>query len=113
MIYINILLITTIICLVTDISGVVESIKNWLKKWLDIKGEVKCKLLECSLCQSHWINLIYVIYLYINDCLCCNFLFIYTYILFLSVNTTNITNILLFIRDLIENIIQKLWKKLN
>lgn len=113
MIYLNILLITTIICLITDISGVVESIKNWLKKWLDIKGEIKCKLLECSLCQSHWINLIYVIYLYVNDCLCSNFLFIYTYILFLAVNTTNITNILLFIKDLIEYIIQKLWKKLN
>ena len=112
MIYLNIFLITIILCLLVDITGVVESIKNLLKKWLNIRGEVNFKPFDCSLCMSHHINLVYFIYIYITVGVEYP-LVVYAYILFLAVNTTNITSMLLYIRDLIENIIHKLWKKLN
>lgn len=112
MIYLNIFLITIILCLLVDITGVVESIKNWLKKWLNIRGEVNLKPFDCSLCMSHHINLVYFIYIYIKVGVEYP-LVVYAYILFLAVNTTNITSMLLYIRDLIENIIQKLWSRLN
>ena len=56
----DILLIATILTFITDISGVVKHIETAICKWLEIR---KCSitLLNCSLCQTWWVGLFYLI----------------------------------------------------
>ena len=64
MIYLNLLCIAVIVVFVVDISGVVDSIKRVIWKWL-IKDrpykEYQFKLLDCSLCLTHHICLLFAL----------------------------------------------------
>ena len=62
---IDLLLITLIIVFIIDLSGVINSIKYlisfWLTKGKITKTDYRLKPLDCSLCMSFWVNLIYII----------------------------------------------------
>lgn len=55
----ELLLITTIICFIIDISGIIESIEWWLSKWLKVPCKIP-KPFSCSLCMSFWIGIIWI-----------------------------------------------------
>lgn len=54
-------LISLIVVLITDISGVVGHVEGAIAKWLRVKG-VSIYLLECSFCQTFWCCMIYLLY---------------------------------------------------
>lgn len=56
----KLLMIASITVMVTDIAQFFQYFENKLSKWL--KGPVHIKLLECSLCQTWWLSLFYLIY---------------------------------------------------
>ena len=58
---IDLLAIATIMVFITDISGVITHIESNIARWLEMKT-VHIKLLECSLCQSWWLGLIYLLF---------------------------------------------------
>lgn len=55
----ELLLITTIICFIIDISGIIESMEWWLSKWLKVNCKIP-KPFSCSLCMSFWIGIIWI-----------------------------------------------------
>lgn len=60
----ELLLLTVIVCFVVDISGFIDTIKNLIWKWV-FNGkreyrEFRLKPLDCSLCMSFWIGLIWI-----------------------------------------------------
>lgn len=64
MIYINILLIATILVIVTDISDFPNTIKHLIWKWLKPKSpyrEYRLHLIDCSFCQTWWASLICIL----------------------------------------------------
>lgn len=60
MIYLKLLEIAIIITIIIDISGVIDSIKEFIGKKLNITN-VRLKPLDCSLCMNFWISLVYLI----------------------------------------------------
>ena len=57
---IDLLYLTLIIVFITDISGVVSHIETALAKWLKVR-KVSVPLLTCSLCQTWWVGLLYLL----------------------------------------------------
>lgn len=103
MIIINLLIITTIICFIVDLSGFIQEMEGILSKWLRFKVHIP-KPFDCSLCQVWWINLIYLIIIH---------QFTLPYILIvslLSFFSKNISGLLLFIRELLVKIETLLYK---
>lgn len=43
-----------IVVVLVDLSGGVDSLKGVLARWLGIRGEIRLKPLDCSLCMYHW-----------------------------------------------------------
>lgn len=56
----NILQIALICVLVTDFTDFFENIEKWIARWLGVNN-VSLKILECSLCQTWWCSLLYLI----------------------------------------------------
>lgn len=104
MIFLNLLMITTIVCFVIDVSGIVDSIESMLSRW---RGK-PCKLIKpfsCSLCMSFWIGLIYVLF---------NFSLFNLFLLTLIVtNAEQITNMLVLFRMLVNKIEDKILEKIE
>lgn len=84
MIYLELLALAFIVVYIVDETGIVDSFKAFLKRWLDTKSDISLKPLDCSLCMTHWVCLVYVLIFGNLD------IFVYLYILFLSCNTNNI-----------------------
>lgn len=65
MIYLNLLCIAVIVVFIVDISGVVDSIKKGIWKWLVGKDKpykgFQFKLMDCSLCLTHHICLLFAL----------------------------------------------------
>lgn len=60
----ELLLLTVIVCFVVDISGFIDTIKSLIWKWV-FNGkreyrEFRLKPLDCSLCMSFWIGIIWI-----------------------------------------------------
>lgn len=54
-------MITILVVFIIDLSGVVDSFKQSLSKWIG-KGEIKrLKPFDCSLCITFWSGLIYLV----------------------------------------------------
>lgn len=56
----NLIAISFIMGFITDISRAPESLEEFIGKWLDLKN-VHIKILECSLCQTWWLGLLFLI----------------------------------------------------
>ena len=60
----ELLLLTVIVCFVVDISGFIDTIKSLIWKWV-FNGkreyrEFRLKPLDCSLCMTFWIGIIWI-----------------------------------------------------
>lgn len=84
MIYLELLALAFIVVYIVDETGIVNSFKTFIKSWLNTKSDITLKPLDCSLCMTHWVCLVYVLIFGNLD------IFVYLYILFLSCNTNNI-----------------------
>ena len=103
MIIINLLIITTIICFIVDLSGFIQEMEGILSKWLKFKVHIP-KPFSCSLCLSFWINLIYLLIIH---------QFTLPYILIvslLSFLSRNISGFMLWVRELLVKIETLLYK---
>ena len=61
---IDCLLITIIFVIITDQLHFWENFSSSIKSLITrgkFKSPIRCKILECSTCQSWWVNLIYII----------------------------------------------------
>lgn len=103
-VYAHIIYITVIVTMITDISGFRKTFNIFGKLFLGIDN---FKLFNCSLCQSHWLSLIYLIiggYLSFET---------YTFALFMSLMTKEIGNLIYLIKDSINNVIVYVSNKIN
>lgn len=108
MVYINILCLALVVIYIVDISGIVDSIKWALGRWLNIKVG-RLKPIDCSLCMTWWVGLIYIIAageFSIYTLLC---------VAIVSALSTPIGNIITLMRELltagINAIENRLWKQ--
>lgn len=102
MIAFNILLIAIFVVCVTDISQFFTQIEEYIARWLNLK-QVHIKLLECSLCQTWWLSVIYLIYTQ-------NFnLSNIVIAILISCFTTQIKDLIIFFQDIITTIIKTLY----
>lgn len=58
--YFDLLLLAVVIVYVVDVSGVMESIKGALSRWLGAKVS-RIRPFDCSLCMTWWAGIIYII----------------------------------------------------
>lgn len=106
---INLLIITGIVCFIVDISGFVDTIKRWVWKWLFKDREYndfELKPIDCSLCMSFWIGLIYLI------CVGQFNVLMIGYVCLLSLLSSNITGLLIIVREGINYVLSMLSKNL-
>ena len=96
MIYLELLALAFIVVYIVDETGIVDSLKTLIKRWLKVKSDITLKPLDCSLCMTHWVCLVYVLIL--NELN----IFVYLYILFLSCNTDNIYALIQKVNELIS-----------
>lgn len=109
--FIDLILIQIIVVLIVDMSGFIDSFKSFISKTLT-KGYIESsnyslKPIDCSFCMNWWGGLIYLI---ISNQLSLGYI---TLILILSFLTTSTKEILLYIKDLISYLINRLyeWQK--
>lgn len=102
----NLLLIAICVVIIVDISGFIDSVKHGLKRWLGIRGEITLKPFDCSLCLTHWVGLIYLLFTGIT-------LQSYAILLFISVLTPTIASAILLFREILDFIIAYVSKKLG
>lgn len=107
---INLLVITAIVCFIVDISGFVDSIKRGI--WRVIMGkdkqyqEFNLKPFDCSLCCSFWVGLIYLL------CVGQFNVLMIGYVCLLSLLSSNITGLLIIVREGINWVLSMLSKNL-
>lgn len=103
--YLNLLCITIIVVLVTDVFRFWDNFSSEIISWIT-KGKVKkpidIKILQCSICQNFWLSLIYLIV--VGSVTLYNIL----YILLLSFATQIILNLLLSIENIVITLINKM-----
>lgn len=95
----DLFLITIIICFIIDISGIIDTIKNIIWKWV-FNGnreyrEFRLKPLDCSLCMTFWIGLIYISIL---DFSLINLLFVSVF----AALSEEISNFIMIIKQLVH-----------
>lgn len=103
MIYVELLIIAMVVCYVVDITGVVDSIKRLIWKWL--KGseykDFLFKPFDCSLCMVFWVCLIYSFFNGID-------IWVFGYICLLSMMSEVITKLLTLARVALNKIEDKI-----
>ena len=113
-IIVNILLISTIIVFIVDLSGAIEHlVKPIVKHLLHIPShkDITLPLIECSLCVVWWIGLIYVCCVSIANAFTFNqFLILVSVLSLVSFLTPVIKDILVLIKDLIIRFIEVFYK---
>lgn len=103
----DILTIALITVIITDLSGFIPNLETSIAKWLKINKVRLPKILTCSLCQTHWLGLGYLIFT--NQFTLLN----YAVVLLIAYFTTTIKNVLQLIKDCIDNILCYIQDKLN
>ena len=99
MIYLELLALAFIVVYIVDETGIVNSFKAFIKRWLNTKSDITLKPLDCSLCMTHWVCLVYVLLFGTLD------IFVYLYILFLSCNTDNIYTLIQKVNEAISGLL--------
>lgn len=103
--YLNILLLAIIVVFVVDISGIIDTCKDYLGKWLNIKVG-RLRPLDCSLCMTFWVCLIYAI------CVGAFSISMLAYIALLSFLSMRIADLMRLADDLLCALINKITKRL-
>lgn len=101
--------IAIIIVYIVDVSGVIDYIKRFISNFLT-KGKIQSsnlslKPFDCSLCMMFWIGLIYIL---LNHSFTLQSLML---VCMMSFSTPIILNILLYMRDLMNKLIDYAYKK--
>ena len=113
-IIINILLLATIIVFIVDLSGSIEHlVKPIVKHLLHIppQKDITLPLIECSLCVTWWISLIYICIVTITNAFTFNqFLILVSVLSVVSFLTPVLKDILVLIKDLIIRFIEVFYK---
>ena len=113
-IIINIILLSIIIVFIVDLSGSIEHLmKPIVKHFLRIppQKDINLPLLECSLCCTWWIGLIYVCYVVIANSFTFNqFLILVSVLALVSFLTSTLKDLLVLIKDLIIRFIDVFYK---
>ena len=100
----NLILIQFIVVNIVDISGIMDSIKNGLSKWLDIKITKPLPLIGCSYCSTWWTGLIYLM-------VTGNVTLYYVAILLMICSLTTVTmEVIYLIQDILIKILQIIRK---
>lgn len=60
MLYYNLLLLAVVVVFIVDVSGIIDSIKEALSRWLHVKVG-RLKPFDCSLCMIWWCGLAYLL----------------------------------------------------
>lgn len=111
--WLNIFLIAIILVIVTDLSGIVEYIKSHL--YFRLRGTYDyppswdspiVHLMSCSLCQTWWVGLVYLIVIGQVT------IPAIAYLLAIAYLTTTIKDIIVFIKEVLTKAIDKLFKML-
>jgi hypothetical protein len=102
----DLFILSAVIVFIIDLSGIITAIEKGLSKWLKCQATIP-KPFSCSLCCVWWVGLIYLI------CTTTFTIPMIGYVALLSFMTNPIYNTLLFIRDLLNSLIDKLYKALN
>ena len=106
----NIFLIAVILVIITDLSGIVEYIKSHL--YYKLRGTYNyppswdtpiIHLLSCSLCQTWWVGLVYLIVIGQVT------IPAIAYLLAIAYLTTTIKDIIVFIKEVLTKAIDKLF----
>ena len=113
-IIVNILLLSTIIVFIVDLSGAISNLlKPIVKHFLRIPPhkDINLPLIECSLCVTWWIGLIYICIVSIANAFTFNqFLILVSVLALVSFLTPVIKDILVLIKDLIIRFIEVFYK---
>ena len=107
---IDCLLITIIFVIITDQLHFWENFSSSLKSLITrgkFKSPIRCKILECSCCQSWWVNLIYIIIIGKFT------IPMIVYILFLSWTTPIINSIFTLLKNIFIKLINNIANKLD
>lgn len=107
MILIDLLLITTILVFIIDLSGFTQSIQTILKKWLKTNKDIVIKPFMCSLCMTFWIGIIYALIMHSLS------IPILAFITLLAFMTPVIKDMLKLIQDLIIALINVIYNIFN
>lgn len=104
--YFNMFFITLICVMVIDDSGFIGSVKYALGRFLNVRNynDIKLSPFDCSYCSSFWCNVIYLLCIgqFSISNICVSLLF--------STFTTQIYQLLRFMQDLINIIINKMYE---
>lgn len=113
-IIINIILLSTIIVFIVDLSGAIEHLAKPIVKHLlriPIHKDITLPLIECSLCVTWWTGLIYVCCVSIANAFTFNqFLILVSVLALVSFLTPVIKDTLILIKDLIIRFIEVFYK---
>ena len=113
-IIVNIILIATIIVFIIDLSGSIEHlVKPIVKYFLHIppQKDINLPLIECSLCCTWWLGLLYICWVSIANAFTFNqFLILVSVLALVSFLTTTLKDLLVLIRDLIIRFIEVFYK---
>ena len=113
-IIVNIILLATIIVFIVDLSGSIEHlVKPIVKHLLHIPShkDITLPLIECSLCCTWWIGLIYICIVTIANTFTFNqFLILVSVLSLVSFLTSTLKDILVLIKDLIIRLIEVFYK---
>jgi len=109
--YLNILLITIIICFIVDCSGFTNTWKGFILKLMKLDKNktdaISLKPFDCSLCLSFWSSIIYLI---ITNSFS---LILFAYSCIIALISSNISEFLFWIKDFlvtIQNLLRKITK---
>lgn len=62
---IDLFMIAIIVCFIVDISGIIDSVKRMIWKWIFndkiVYSDFRLKPFDCSLCLTFWVGLIWLI----------------------------------------------------
>lgn len=47
-----------VVVILVDMSGFFDEVKDRLRRWLGIKGQISLKPFDCSFCMYHWTALV-------------------------------------------------------
>lgn len=107
---IDCLLITIIFVIITDQLQFWENFSSSLKSLITrgkFKSPIRCKILECSCCQSWWVNLIYIIIIGKFS------IFMIGYILLLSWSAPIINSIFTLLKNIFLKLINTIANKFD
>lgn len=94
-----------VVVVLIDMSGFIDELKGWLRRWLGIRGEISLKPLDCSFCMYHWTALVAML------CLSRLTLATYTAICVGCLLTLPVQRLFTAILDGFTAILERLWRK--